>query len=94
MSTVFWGYGVFASCVLAALHAAALDLGQLVFQQFLIAFSALYTVWIVVSIWRCAENGAPFWGVLARWLTVAWALNAAFVLLFLQFDLLARDVHG
>lgn len=94
MALVFWGYGVFASCLLAILHVTALDLGQLLFQQVLIVLSALYTLWILVAIWRCAANATPFWGTAARWLTVAWALNTALVLAFLQFDLLVRYATG
>lgn len=90
LARVFWGYGVAASAVLALLHATALDQGQLAFQQILILVSAGYTVWIVVAIWRSAVNADPYWGSLARWLTVAWALNSAFVLFFLQFDLMLR----
>jgi hypothetical protein len=43
----------------------------------------IYTGWIQVSVWRCADNieGRPFgldptmWSSLARSLTVAWAIN-------------------
>lgn len=94
LAVVFWGHGVLASCVLAVLHARALDRGQLLFQQALIFLSVLYTWWILVVIWRCAENAAPFWGTMARWLTVAWGLNTALVLVFLQFDLLVRYAQG
>ena len=51
----------------------------------MLAGLAVYTGWILVSVWRCAENiaGRPFnlepglWTWLARWLTVAWAINVA-----------------
>ena len=44
----------------------------------------VYTVWVVVSIWRCADNieGRPFGldpalrSSLSRALTVAWVINA------------------
>lgn len=94
LAMTFWGYGVFGCCLLAALHAAALDLGQLLFQQALIVLSALYTLWILVAIWRCAPNAIPFWDTAARWLTVAWALNTSLVLVFLQFDLLVKYAQG
>ena len=82
---VYWLYGVLASTVLAALIAAA-GLRHWVALPGLIATLvglAFYTGWILVSIWRCAENiaGRPFdidpslWTWLARWLTVAWAIN-------------------
>ena len=90
LATVFWGYGVLASSALVVLHATALMLGQLAFQQVLIVASGLYTVWILVAIWRCAARAHPYWGTLARWLTVAWALNAGFVFAFLQIELIDR----
>jgi hypothetical protein len=90
LPVVFWGYGVAASLVFAILHATALDAGQLALQQSLILISAAYTVWILVAIWRCAPNADPFWGTLAKWLTVAWGLNAALVLFFLQIELVLR----
>jgi hypothetical protein len=94
LSSVFWGYGVGTSAVLAVLHATALDQGQLLFQQILVLASAAYTAWIVVAIWRSAANAAPFWGSLARWLTVAWALNSGLVLFFLQIDLMLRFMEA
>lgn len=94
LPTVFWGYGVAMSMALAILHATALDAGQLAFQQALILISAAYTVWILVAIWRCAPNASPFWGTLARWLTVAWGLNTALVLFFLQLELMLRYARG
>jgi hypothetical protein len=46
---------------------------------------AAYTVWIVVSVWRCAFNVEnPLYGHMARALTVAWAINALMVLGFLE----------
>jgi hypothetical protein len=94
LGVVFWGYGVATSMALAALHASALAAGQIALQQLLIVVSAGYSVWIVVAIWRSASNADPFRATLARWLTVAWALNAAFVLLFLQIELVLRHVAG
>lgn len=87
LATVFWGYGVVVSLALALLYATALDLGQVALQQGLILVCAAYTVWIVVAIWRSADNAGPFWSNLARLLTIAWALNSAFVLFFLQIEL-------
>ena len=90
LAVVFWGYGVAMSMALATLHATVLDAGQMAPQQVLIVASAAYTAWILVAIWRCPPNASQFWGTLARWLTVAWALNTAFVLLFLQIELMLR----
>lgn len=94
LPVVFWGYGVATSLALATLHATALYAGQMVFQQVLIFISVAYTIWILVAIWRCAPNTVPFWGILARWLTVAWGLNTAFVLFFLQIELMLRYAQG
>ena len=94
LPVVFWGYGVATSLMIATLHASALDLGQLALQEILIVLSVGYTVWILVAIWRCAANADPLWANVARWLTVAWALNTAFVLFFLQIDLLAGHAWG
>lgn len=94
LAVVFWGYGVLASLVLVAFHAAALYAGNVLFQQVLILISAAYTYWILVAIWRCVPNADPSWGLIARWLTVTWGLNVAFVLFFLQFELLLRHAGG
>ncbi len=90
---VFWGYGVLASSVLIGLYALAIFEGRLFLQQALLMFFAGYTVWILVSVWRCAETSDPHWGLIARCLTVAWAANAALVVLFLQLDLLVAYVR-
>jgi len=94
LPVVFWGYGVATSMTLAILHATALEAGQLTLQQVLILISVVYTVWILVAIWRCAPNASPFWGTLAQWLTVAWGLNTGFVLFFLQIELVLRYARG
>ncbi len=87
---VFWGYGVLASTVMAALYAIALFQQRIIVQQLLLIFFAGYTVWIIVSVWRCAQSAAPIWQTLARSLTVAWAANATLVVSFLELDFIAR----
>lgn len=94
LTVVFWLYGVAVSWLLVGLHASALLRGQVGVQQALLCVSALYTIWILGAIWRCAVNASPFWGAVARGLTVAWAINTALVLLFLQADLLIRLTSG
>ena len=94
LGVVFWGYGVLTSSALVLLNARALARNQLIFQQALIVFSACYTAWILVAIWRCSERSDPYWGAFARWLTVAWALNTIFVLAFLQLELMMRYAGG
>lgn len=89
LGKVFWGYGVVASSVLAALYGVAVYEGRLAVQQGLLVFFAGYTVWILVAVWRCAGTADPHWGLIARCLTVAWAINAAMVATFLQVELIA-----
>lgn len=94
LAPVFWIYGVAVSWLLVLRYAIAMRDGQIVVQQVLLPLFAAYTVWILFSVWRCAANAPPFWGGLARWLTAAWAANAALVVGFLQIDLLARELGG
>jgi hypothetical protein len=88
LAPLYWLWGVAGSFVLAALVAGPPLAGQAGLGWALagIAFGAVYTVWILVSIWRCARNivhpaplGVPreAWAGLARALTVGWAINAA-----------------
>jgi hypothetical protein len=74
--------------VLAVLYALAMQQKLVVMQQVLLILLAGYTAWILVAIWRCADNSSKVWGLLARGLTVAWAGNAILLLAFLQADLL------
>jgi hypothetical protein len=85
---VFWVYGVATSCGIAALYFGAMASGQTVLRQVLLVVLAAYTAWIVVSVWRCADNTSEHvWGTLARFLTIAWAANALLVVTFLELDL-------
>ncbi|WP_135470215.1 hypothetical protein [Crenalkalicoccus roseus] len=88
LAPLYWGWGVAGSVVLALLVAGPplLGLAGLGWALAGIALGAAYTVWILVSIWRCAENienpaplGIPREALtwMARWLTVGWAINAA-----------------
>ncbi len=90
LTSVFWLYGVLVSSLLIVLYARAVRQGHLFTEQILLILFGLYTVWILVSIWRCSFARETFWGLLARLLTVTWAANAALVLLFLQLELLIR----
>ena len=87
LGKVFWGYGVLASTVLALFYLIALYEKRIAVQQALLIVLLVYTVWILVAIWRCAEGS--IWGGLARGLTIAWAGNTILVLTFLQMDLVA-----
>jgi hypothetical protein len=92
---VFWLYGVAVSGVLIAIYAAAFYSDRVALRQVLLVCFALYTVWILVSVWRCANNTRErYWSLLARFLTVAWAGNTIMILVFLQFNLIARYYLG
>ena len=88
---VFWLWGVVGSWILAALFLiAVLGLG-ISWPLYLVTavIMVCYTVWILVSVWRCAENAEQeHWGLIARTLTIAWALNVILVGAFLGLDLL------
>lgn len=88
---VYWLWGVLGSLVLAAVFGYAAQLHGVDWGYFFIAafIMGAYTVWILVSVWRCADNVVqPHWGQAARMLTVAWALNILLVGTFLGVDLL------
>jgi hypothetical protein len=80
----FWVYGVLASQLL---FGAILLLFRGISTPALAALLAgflLYTAWIMRTVWRNAFNvGNEVFGHMARALTVAWALNATLVSLFL-----------
>lgn len=88
---VYWVYGVIGSNILVAILLLLIRqgaLGTLWFQSILLLLAA-YTVWIVVSVWRCAFNTENLlYGHMARALTVAWAINALLVLGFLELEFL------
>jgi hypothetical protein len=88
---VFWVYGVAASSALIALYMFGFYLDRVALRQVLLPCFAGYTAWILVSVWRCANNAEKnFWSMLARLLTVAWACNAIMVLIFIQLNLITR----
>lgn len=94
LGTVFWVHGVAVSSALLLLHAVALARGLHAVEQVLIVVTALYTPWILVAIWRCSANAPPILGTMAKWLTIAWALNSLLVLAALQLELLIRYAGG
>lgn len=88
---VYWLYGVLGSNVLGAVLLFLIRQGALGTFWFQVVWLLLaaYTVWIVVSVWRCAFNvDNPVYGHMARALTVAWAINALMVLGFLELQVL------
>jgi hypothetical protein len=80
----FWLYGVVVSHVLFG--SIMLAFNQLDTPQFgvlLVGFVA-YTAWVLNVVWRNADNvGEPLYGQIARFLTVAWSINAVLVSGFL-----------
>jgi hypothetical protein len=90
LGKVFWGYGICISALFVLFYASALYENRPLVQQLMLPSFAAYTIWILVSVWRCAPNSTPVWGLLARWLTVAWAANTFLVLVALQADLVVR----
>ena len=88
---VYWLYGVLGSNVLALILLLLMQEGAIAsgWFQLVLLLLAVYTVWIVVSVWRCAFNVEnPMYGHMARGLTVAWAINALLVLGFLELRVL------
>ncbi|MCW4454852.1 hypothetical protein OK348_08580 [Flavobacterium sp. MXW15] len=87
---VFWLYGVIPSNLLWGVVLWMLSHGGYPGATLgLLAFLLLYTAWIVVAVWRAAPNaGDPRYGVVARTLTVAWALNTVLMVFFLGLQLL------
>jgi hypothetical protein len=87
----YWLYGVFGSVVLALVLLFLMQRGAIdsVWFQLVLLLLAAYTVWIVVSVWRCAFNVEnPMYGHMARALTVAWAINVLMLLGFLEIQFL------
>lgn len=88
---VFWLYGVAVSGILIAIYLFAFLIEAVALRQILVLCFAPYTAWILVSIWQCSFNARePFWGMLARFLTVAWACNAALILVFIEMNLITH----
>ncbi|MVW75012.1 hypothetical protein [Pseudomonas xionganensis] len=91
---VFWIQGV----LLSHLFFGAI---LLLFQQISSASLALlllgflcYTAWILNAVWRNAGNvREPIYGEMARFLTVAWSINALLVSVFLLLSHLQTPGH-
>lgn len=89
LGKVFWLYGVLLSTLVTLLYVwlALREDGGSSLRQFLVLAFVPYTAWILVSIWRCAPNARrPYYGDMARALTVAWAINAALLIVFVEMD--------
>lgn len=88
LGRVFWLYGVAASWAMILSYLAVFaDAPAGTRQVVLLAFAA-YTAWVLVAVWRCSDVHRSLFDLLARALTIAWAFNAALVLLALELQLL------
>ncbi len=91
LGRVFWLYGVAISSALIAVYLFAFLADAVALRQILVLCFIPYTVWILVSIWRCSNNvREQFWRMLARFLTVAWACNAILIVIFVEMNLIAH----
>ena len=64
----FWAYGVATSTVIATLYAVTVYDGRMALRQALLLCFAAYTAWILVSLWRYANNTKrPFRKRLSGW---------------------------
>ena len=82
--SVFWIYGVLVSQVCFGAILYFYNTLETPAVGMLLAGFVLYTAWIMRSVWVNASNvKTEIYGQLARYLTVAWALNAVLVSLFL-----------
>ncbi|WP_219059869.1 hypothetical protein [Pseudomonas sp. UMAB-08] len=81
---VFWLYGVVLSNVLFGLILMAFNQVTIpLFGLMLLSF-VVYTACVLNAVWRNADNvGEPLYGQIARFLTVAWSINAVLVSGFL-----------
>lgn len=81
---VFWLYGVVLSNVLFGLILVAFNkVAPSLFGLMLLGFVA-YAACMLNAVWRNADNVRdPIWGQIARFLTVAWSINAVLVSGFL-----------
>jgi hypothetical protein len=89
LKRVFWLYGVLTSSAVTAVFVALVRQGGpgLGLRQLLLAAFVPYTVWLLVSIWRCSDNVRNrYYGRMARAMTVAWAVNAALLIVFTELD--------
>ncbi|GIK81450.1 MAG: hypothetical protein H3C55_13400 [Pseudorhodoplanes sp.] len=88
---VFWLYGVAVSGALIAVYLFAFLADAVALRQILVLCFIPYTVWILVSIWRCSDNvREQYWRMLARFLTFAWAFNAILIVIFIEMNLITH----
>jgi hypothetical protein len=86
----FWIYGAAVSGFLAILYGVAVYAAAPAFQQMLLIVLGAYTVWVLISLWRCTEGAIRLSEMMARFLIVPWATNVTLVLAFMQIGLLSQ----
>lgn len=88
---VFWIYGVLLSTIVTGVFLTQLVTEDPIpgLKQFLIVAFIPYTVWILVSIWRCALNVEnELYGHVARALTIGWAINTTLLIISAELGLI------
>jgi len=91
---VFWVYEVLVSAGLVFVYAtAALQARNLLQQATLLCFG-IFTTWLLVAIWRCARSQDSGLTVVAHWVVVFRAANAALVIAFLEADVVSTFLSG
>jgi hypothetical protein len=58
----FWIYGAGVSGFLAILYGVAVYAATPAFEQILLIVLGAYTVWVLISLWRCTERAKPYLG--------------------------------
>ena len=88
---VFWLWGVIPSNLLWAAALWMIHRGMEPWGiRALLLLVLGYTAWIVLAVWGAASNTHnPRYGVLARALTVVWAINTVLLVFFLEVQSLA-----
>ena len=91
---VFWLQGVLLSQLLfGAILLLYKQLDSVSLALLLLAFVG-YTAWVLNAVWRNAGNvREPIFGEIARFLTVAWSINAVLVSVFLLLAHLQPVAH-
>ncbi len=73
---MFWVYGVLTSIALSVGCFFALLTERSEVQQIALIIALAYTIWVAVSVWRCAENvKCAVYSRIARCMTAVWAFS-------------------
>lgn len=79
---LFWIWGVLGSWILFGIFILTVQAVGITWAVVIGSGIVMmpYSVWVLASVWQCAPNVRhDFWGNLARFLTLIWALNLGFV---------------